>query len=63
MKQPKTDDGITFDAEVRAVKTMADGTVNVTLNLPEYCKEQGKRFIDWHGLMVKVNASAEFVDN
>lgn len=26
---------IYFTAEVRNVKTMADGTVNVTLNLPE----------------------------
>jgi len=44
---------INFQAEVRAVKTMADGTINVTLNLPEYCIEQAKRFIDWHGLMVE----------
>jgi len=47
------DKQIQFDAEVRSIKTMADGTVNVTLNLPEYCIEQAKRFIDWHGLMVK----------
>lgn len=44
---------VTFQAEVRSVKTMADGTVTITLNMPEYCLEQAKRFIDWHGLMVE----------
>jgi len=51
-------DKVEFEAEVRAVKTMADGTINVTLNLPEYCIEQAKKFIDWHGLMVKCTAEA-----
>lgn len=50
---------INYQAEVRAIKTMADGTINVTLNLPEYCKEQGKRFIDWHGLMINGTAEVE----
>ena len=50
---------IEFQAEVRAVKTMADGTVNVTVNLPEYCLEQAKRFIDWHGLLVNCTAELE----
>ena len=45
-----------YHAEVRSVKTMADGTVNVTLNLPEYCREQGKRFIDWHHMMIEGTA-------
>jgi len=43
-------------AEVRQVKTMADFTVNVTLNLPEQCKEQSKMFIDWQGKLIKLVA-------
>lgn len=40
-------------AEVRQIKTMADGTVNVILNLPEDCKEQVKVLLDWLGYEVK----------
>ena len=40
-------------AEVRQIKTMADGSVNVILNLPEDCKEQVKVLLDWQGLEVK----------
>jgi len=36
-------------AEVRQVKTMADHTVNVTINLPEDCKEQAKVLLGWQG--------------
>ena len=36
-------------AELRQIKTMADGTVNVVLNLPEDCKEQVKVLLDWLG--------------
>jgi hypothetical protein len=43
---------VEFRAEVRQVKTMADHTVNVTLNLPEDCREQAKKVIDWLGLEV-----------
>jgi hypothetical protein len=31
---------IEFDCQVRQVKSMADHSVNVILNLPEYCAEQ-----------------------
>ena len=41
-------------AEVRQVKTMADYTVTVSLNLPETCKEQSKKFIDWQGKLVRI---------
>lgn len=41
-------------AEVRQVKTMADFTLNVTINLPESCKEQAKKFIDWQGKMIRI---------
>lgn len=46
-------------AEVRQVKTMVDGTVNVTLNLPEDCREQVKVFLDWLGLEVRLVATSE----
>lgn len=35
-------------AEIRQIKTMADGSVNVVLNLPEDCREQVKVMMDWH---------------
>lgn len=37
-------------AELRQIKTMADGTINIVLNLPEDCKEQVKVLLDWLGL-------------
>ena len=41
-------------AELRQIKTMADGTVNIVLNLPEDCKEQVKVLLDWLGLELKL---------
>ena len=40
---------IELRAEVRQVKTNMDHTVNVTLNLPEDCREQAKVLLDWQG--------------
>jgi hypothetical protein len=40
-------------AEIRQIKTMADGSVNIVLNLPEDCKPQVKVMLDWLGLEVK----------
>ena len=40
-------------AELRQIKTMADGSVNIVLNLPEDCKEQVKVLLDWLGLELK----------
>jgi len=40
-------------AEVRQVRTMADHTVNVILNLPEDCMEQAKILLGWQGDEVK----------
>ena len=40
-------------AELRQIKTMADHSVNITLNLPEDCTEQVKVMLDWLGLEVK----------
>ncbi len=49
-------------AEVRQVKTMADYTVTVSLNFPESCKEQAKKFIDWVGLIVRIVAVQEDIE-
>jgi len=43
-------------AEVRQVKTMADFTINITLNIPENCKEQAKKLIDWQGKIIRLVA-------
>lgn len=40
-------------AEIRQIKTMADGTVNLIVNIPEDCKEQVKVLLDWLGLEVR----------
>jgi hypothetical protein len=45
---------VEFEAELRQVRTMADGTVNVILNLPEYCMPQVKVMMDWLKDQVKV---------
>ena len=39
-------------AELRQIKSMADGSVNIVLNLPEDCKEQVKVMLDWLGLEI-----------
>ena len=41
-------------AEVRQIKTMADSSVNIVLNVPEDCMEQVKVLLDWLGLEVLV---------
>jgi diphthamide synthase subunit DPH2 len=41
-------------AEIRQIKTMTDGSVNVILNIPEDCKEQVKVLLDWLGEEVKI---------
>jgi len=41
-------------AELRQIKTMADGSVNVVLNLPEDCIEQVKVLLGWMANEVRV---------
>lgn len=53
MSRPKIIRAVEVRAEVRQLKTMADGSVNLTLNLPEDCKEQTKVLLDWLGLEIK----------
>jgi hypothetical protein len=38
---------VKFDAEVRQIKSMADGSFNLTLNIPEYNIEQAKSLMGW----------------
>jgi len=46
---------IVFDCEIRQVKTMADGTVNLVLNLPEYAMKQAQWFLLHIGDYCKVS--------
>ena len=45
---------VEFEAELRQVKSMADRTYNVTLNVPEYCLPQVKELMGWLANEVKV---------
>ena len=36
-------------AEIRQIKTMVDGSFNLTLNIPEDCLEQIKVLLGWIG--------------
>jgi len=54
MTKPKPIRAVEIEAELRQIKTMADGTFNVTLNLPEYCSEQVKVMLDWLLTQVRV---------
>jgi len=38
---------VDFEAELRQVKSMADGTYNITINVPEYCLEQVQTMMGW----------------
>ena len=38
---------VEIDAELRQVKSMVDGTFNVTLNVPEYCLPQVQQMLGW----------------
>ena len=44
---------VEIEAELVQIKTMANGTVNLVLNLPEYCIPQAKVMMDWLKDMVR----------
>jgi hypothetical protein len=52
----KTDDKIAveLEAELRQVKSMADGTYNIVLNVPEYCLAQVQTMMGWLKDLVRV---------
>lgn len=45
---------VELEAEMRQVKSMADGTYNVVLNVPEYCLPQVQAMMGWLKSLVKV---------
>ena len=45
---------VEFEAELRQVKSMADHSFNVTLNVPEYCLPQVKEMMGWLANEVRV---------
>ncbi len=45
----KTPRAVEIRAEVRQIKTMADHTVNLVLNLPEECVPMAKILLGWQG--------------
>ena len=59
---------IHFDAELRQIKTMVDKSFNITLNVPEYQKDQVKLMMDLLNdmvavAMVKADGTEEQVSN
>ncbi len=55
---------IEFTAEVRSLKTMADYSANLTLNVPEPFKPAVmERFSKWQGKMVRIVAVLEDSQN
>jgi len=45
---------VEFEAEMRQVKSMADGTYNIVLNVPEYCLPQVQTMMGWLKSLVRV---------
>jgi len=45
---------VEFEAEMRQVKSMADGTYNLVLNVPEYCLPQVQTMMGWLKDLVQV---------
>ena len=45
---------VEFEAEMRQVKSMADGTYNIVLNIPEYCLPQVQTMMGWLKELVQV---------
>ncbi len=50
---------VEFEAEMRQVKSMADGTYNIVLNVPEYCLPQVQTMMGWLKSLVKVVMAEE----
>ena len=45
---------VEFEAEMRQVKSMADGTYNIVLNVPEYCLPQVQTMMGWLKALIRV---------
>ena len=44
---------VEIEAELRQIRTMTDGSVNIVLNCPEYVMPQVKVMLDWLQEMVR----------
>lgn len=45
---------VKFEAELRQIKSMVDGTYNLILNIPEYCLPQTQEMMGWVKAQVDV---------
>lgn len=50
---------VEFEAEMRQVKSMADGTYNIVLNVPEYCLPQVQTMMGWLKELARVVMAKE----
>ena len=52
---------VEFEGELRQIKSLTDRSVNVTINVPEYCLPQAQQMMAWIGdsLRVIVQLSGE----
>ena len=50
---------VEFEAEMRQVKSMADGTYNIILNVPEYCLPQVQTMMGWLKSLIRVVMAEE----
>ena len=50
---------VELDAELRQIRSMADGTYNIVLNVPEYCLPQVQTMMGWLKSLVKVVMAEE----
>jgi len=50
---------VEFEAEMRQIKSMADGTYNLVLNVPEYCLPQVQTMMGWLKSLVRVVMARE----
>jgi len=45
---------VEFEAELRQIKSMADHSYNIVINVPEYCLPQVQAMLGWLGDLLKV---------
>ena len=50
---------VEFEAELRQIRSMADGTYNIVLNVPEYCLPQVQTMMGWLKSLVRIVMAEE----
>ena len=58
-RDPAKPIAVEFEAELRQVKSMSDGTYNIVLNVPEYCLPQVKEMMGWLKSLVRIVIAEE----